>query len=443
MEELPHIVHQRLKGNTNIFAADHPDADLLTAFAEQTLGERERAHLMLHLANCAECREILSLATAESDALPAPSVATSRLKASWFSFSLLRWGTAAALAVIIGAAVMLRDQHKYAATVPGTAVATLRGEQRTDEDLAKRTPSPALNQTPAAPPSSGNFTALTVEARKLPEAKKLTGKRDEVSGANALIAGMAASPVAKAQAKPFAYDSEPSSSSTVADLRERNVPDLDQKQSTGIAGSNPPAPSTNLDTVAAYEEPIPGKAKEEISSATTAAKLGAATGGAVAANKPGEYGQAINGRNPAVGTASETVEVTAASPAIAITSQNSLAKARINIPAPRWTISAGGELERSLDSGKTWDKVPVSTGATFRAFSVIGAELWVGGAKGALFHSSDAGQHWTQVTPVAQGTGLSSDIDTIEFVDRQHGKVGTTTGETWTTPDAGQTWQKH
>lgn len=40
----------------------HPDANLLTAFAENTLVKRERAAVAGHLADCAECREFLALA---------------------------------------------------------------------------------------------------------------------------------------------------------------------------------------------------------------------------------------------------------------------------------------------------------------------------------------------------------------------------------------------
>jgi len=37
---------------------------------------------------------------------------------------------------------------------------------------------------------------------------------------------------------------------------------------------------------------------------------------------------------------------------------------------------------------------------------------------------------------------LTGDIVTIEFTDLQHGHLTTTNGETWLTPDGGQTWQK-
>lgn len=77
-----------------------------------------------------------------------------------------------------------------------------------------------------------------------------------------------------------------------------------------------------------------------------------------------------------------------------------------------------------------------------RALSSSGFEIWVGGSNGALYHSSDAGQHWKQIQPTADGQTLTADIIGVEFTDSTHGTVSTASQETWTTADAGQTWQK-
>jgi photosystem II stability/assembly factor-like uncharacterized protein len=80
---------------------------------------------------------------------------------------------------------------------------------------------------------------------------------------------------------------------------------------------------------------------------------------------------------------------------------------------------------------------------TFRALSAVGSHVWVGGAKGVLYHSADAGTHWTQVKPVSAGQQLSDDIVELRFADGQRGQLSTTSGEVWTTSDAGQTWHKN
>jgi hypothetical protein len=109
---------------------------------------------------------------------------------------------------------------------------------------------------------------------------------------------------------------------------------------------------------------------------------------------------------------------------------------------PRWTLSADGTLQRSLDSGRSWQTIPVSSQTIFRALSANGLDIWVGGAAGALFHSADAGQHWTQVRPVVNGEALTDDIIGVEFRDALHGKLTSARQETWITADTGQTWQK-
>jgi TonB family protein len=43
-------------------SADHPDLNLLAAFAEHTLTEKERAAVIAHLGECADCRQLLVLA---------------------------------------------------------------------------------------------------------------------------------------------------------------------------------------------------------------------------------------------------------------------------------------------------------------------------------------------------------------------------------------------
>jgi photosystem II stability/assembly factor-like uncharacterized protein len=143
--------------------------------------------------------------------------------------------------------------------------------------------------------------------------------------------------------------------------------------------------------------------------------------------------------------------------------------------ASRWTITATGGLQRSLDQGVTWQAIDVianlessSNAASlqisannsrakrkdaqalkrdaptplFRAVAANGAEVWAGGSSGVLYHSQDAGDHWTRIVPASAGSTLTGDILSLEFPDPQHGKVSTSAAEIWITADDGQTWQK-
>jgi hypothetical protein len=108
----------------------------------------------------------------------------------------------------------------------------------------------------------------------------------------------------------------------------------------------------------------------------------------------------------------------------------------------RWSISADGKVQRSQDSGRNWEVVPIAQGATFRAVSAVGAEVWAGGAGGALFHSTDGGEHWSRLAVRQDRNQISGDVVRIEFSDPARGVVVTSTGETWATEDGGQTWQR-
>jgi hypothetical protein len=111
-------------------------------------------------------------------------------------------------------------------------------------------------------------------------------------------------------------------------------------------------------------------------------------------------------------------------------------------PLSRWTISSDGRLQHSIDAGLTWQPVAVADKASFRALSANGPDVWVGGAAGLLYHSGDSGSSWTKVKPAFANVTLTTDIAAIEFTDLQHGRITTSSGEVWSTEDAGQTWRK-
>jgi photosystem II stability/assembly factor-like uncharacterized protein len=113
-----------------------------------------------------------------------------------------------------------------------------------------------------------------------------------------------------------------------------------------------------------------------------------------------------------------------------------------NIIPAQWTLSADGNLQRSVDSGKSWEIVPVGNTSGFRAIFSANSDIWVGGKAGALYHSSDSGQTWAQVVASDNGEKLTTDVTRIEFADGANGSVSAVNGEIWRTSDGGQTWRK-
>jgi hypothetical protein len=112
-------------------------------------------------------------------------------------------------------------------------------------------------------------------------------------------------------------------------------------------------------------------------------------------------------------------------------------------PVANWEVASNGRVQRSFDSGRTWQAITVGgTDVAFHAVFSSGAQVWVGGVAGALYHSANSGLTWAKVIPATAGQTLKADISHIEFSDPQTGAVSATNGEVWLTSDAGQTWRR-
>ena len=461
MSELPKIVRARLKAEPS---GDHPDSNLLAAFAEQALPDRERAPILLHLARCADCRDVLALAAPPGDSVTDALDTTRHVRV--FRWSILRWGAVAACVVIVGSAVLMKRASML--RMQSSKIVAMRSEEVADQDQpSTRQPLPAplpalhgqvsangaheqafvsneagldankktkaaakTNALQAAPPKPLMLTPGLSASRAGGFA---IGHGAGGSGAMAGAAGSAASAYALrsnpgAPAKPASPRAEDKALPVVG----RNVTDLTilspQSQTVEVQAQ---ANEIEADTATAGKQETPGRAKSAV---TAPAALPAAPPPAPSANGA----QLFDRMTP---QSSETVTTNRAAMAKEAASANR-ERMQSYAPVSRWTISSDGQLEHSIDSGKTWQPVAVADNATFRALSPNGPDLWVGGASGLLYHSADAGGHWTRVKPAAGGTNLTADIAAIEFTDARHGKITASNGEVWLTDDAGQTWRK-
>src|SRR5271156_2955572 len=99
MTEVSKIVHGRLRAASR--EEPHPDANLLTAFAEHALAASEREGVLAHLAVCGECRELVALSlpaldtvtvpNANAGALAPPVYAKQKNQKIWMSITQLSW----------------------------------------------------------------------------------------------------------------------------------------------------------------------------------------------------------------------------------------------------------------------------------------------------------------------------------------------------------------
>ena len=190
---IPKIVIERFKGRTvgsegnRQLASDdrqfrHPDANLLAAFLERRLTERERTQVLTHLAACVECREIVAL-TLPSEA-QAAEPAGLPVRSGWSVRPVLGWGAlAAALGAVVVVAVLRQPSrsrvqtasnnvsHTVAANVSETARQSQQplAPQLTSSAATRRTKRKSLEsagevaklQTPAATPQARQVVTLS------------------------------------------------------------------------------------------------------------------------------------------------------------------------------------------------------------------------------------------------------------------------------------------
>src|ERR1019366_7366937 len=205
----------------------HPSPDVLTSFVERTLAPVESEAVTHHLAQCAECREVVFLASnaAEDEvrdgrelmataavgrvaAMPAYA-ATSRPDAARAEASRHRWTIRTRWAVLSAAAVVL--------VAAGLVVQYWRaasGYQTAPLTVASNRPAPASPQAQqsAAPPSSQEAAAkpavpesltkaaphpmAAARAKKVPEATTIAGNASDA------LSAPAAQPTARATTSP-------------------------------------------------------------------------------------------------------------------------------------------------------------------------------------------------------------------------------------------------
>src|ERR1700677_789443 len=457
MEHVAKIVLKRLQETSA--PGPHPDLDLLTAFAEQSLAESERARVMDHLARCGDCREVLSLAlpAMELVAVAASSTpaSTTPARSRWFTWPVLRWGVAAAgiIAMASIGVVQYRQRQKNE-----TLVSSLASPNET-------TAAPqALPQSPPAYESQESVRQAEKEKQAREQNWALSNRADN-SAENMLVR-----PTNPASPEARAMRVAPSGTSAGGRIRSGSA--------GGVAPKVAPSAPRNTFAIAhdsksapqAAAKPAPSASPAQSAEASSSSQTVEVQESQAAPLTPTAKAQASD---QLAAKQKELPSQSDSSKSLSVLKGKNVAAAKSASGTrriPRWSISADGALQRSLDDGKTWLDVNVNSelpsGASkmavtaepenrkkkveaqpspspvFRAVSAQGAEVWAGGSAAMLYHSADYGAHWTRVLPFSSGAALTGDITSVEFSDPQHGRVLTSAGEVWITADDGQSWRQ-
>ena len=434
---IPESVRRRLQAQA---AGEHPDADLLTAFAEHTLAESECERVLSHLAACQACREVVSLTLPEEESAPEVVMPVAQ---SWFRWPLLRWTAVAATVIVVWAAVSVLTPRKPAdVSVPAASPAA---ESKTTEPKAEVQAPGEMAAKKTAPATFGAKQKASVEPART---------RDENERGAASVATLNGVQTAPAPAI-SQYKSHPA-----ADLNANQVQKIQNQQLASgaigklqadkISGPSQPAKDAELaQTKGKNLEDLkkPQESKEENrkdaftldAAAAKAAAVGGISGGALHGNAPAASAKPASPPPP---PAAQNEAVSALRQAETEGAPMALARARTQDLGPvRWHVSTSGAVERSAD-GQTWEKIEIDPSVTFRAISSNDGDLWAGGTGGALFHSSDAGKSWSRVKVGQEGMWVSDTITSVGFPSRNFGMVNTASGAVWETQDGGRSWHR-
>jgi len=491
MEHAPKIVRERLKVAPAL--ARHPDADLLTAFAERSLPEHERGVVLEHLARCGDCRDVVALALPEPEAMQTVFVPRGR----WLTWPALRWGlVTAGVAVIAVVGVIQLQRHQAPTTTKQMARVEAPASPVQSQPPASSLPAPPAEKKekllPVAPaPNAFSAGKASLESGE----NRLSGRSEPptVSVPQPQVGGIASGvahnqfphgpqmPTQWQQQNTRVQGANPAQASVPVQQAADQAAKLTippSSQMVAVEASNPAVPVNNENEAQTQNQELQLQAQSVPSS------VGGAIGGPVGKAKPVVNVEAANlDQTAADATAQQELPTATGNPGMtarSFTQLTALTPSRL----PRWNISPSGALQRSFDQGKTWQDVDVNANLAagtnlaatnytsvvdleksaaraketspdkdkkalkqpaaviFRAVAASGTEVWAGGSSGTLYHSLDAGGHWAQVVPSFNGMAISGDVVSVEFSDAQHGKVTTSTVEVWITSDDGQTWQK-
>ncbi|MBV8051202.1 MAG: zf-HC2 domain-containing protein [Acidobacteriaceae bacterium] len=361
MPQIPKIALQRLGKIAD--PQNHPHPEIIAAFLEDSLATGEQASVLNHLAQCRDCRDILSLSIPEQIGAVSITRGGNRL----LSWPVLRWVGAAACVVVVGTAVSLHYQTRSRSAEltedRSVQVATL------DRKVAEAAPTLAMQQ-------GGNQNAM--EAMKS-ERVPAPGHQKKA------VAGSGGNSIPRAQTADVAGSrAEPNSQLQSADALE--------------ARTAPAAPASPTNEI------VPGRAKEAESTIATA-NMAAAAKASPAAPAAGDLASTSRARLlprwtlTSDGTLQRSLDGGISWESVTVAPQSRLRALAAN-GFDIWVGGSNGALYHSFDAGHRWIQVrPVVNGQVLDA-DVIGVEF-LDPRHGSISTSTletwtteDAGQHW-------------------------------------------------
>jgi hypothetical protein len=444
MSEVPKIVYDRLRAAQP--QGSHPDADVLTAFAEQSLSDGERENVLAHLSACQDCRETIALsfpaleivAQAEMP-IPAsaPAVPTHR---NWFAWPNMRWATLAAAVVVVASALVLRPGKGTHNSTVASVSRKAEAPVSTPKEVPAETESAAPSSTQPTPSVSADHAARTIARAYQEKAGRIEapGAPDLRVHEDSVVAGLKKQAPGPARAAGTVVRGN-----VLSDIKRDDTGEADK-----LALNVPAAPPSSPVGGAVPSSRSVGAASETVEvDGERGAPAQAPTEERLLAENRVEPAAIQKAKAPSTDEAKRQVTPRARTEALGASSNYA-----VHFDAPvsaLWRLSEG-MLQRSIDSGSTWATV-LHPDQKLLCRAVRGNEIWAGGQAGTLFHSFDSGNTWTQIHPsfvsneklsVGEGQPLTADIVSVEFVGSGAVSFITSQKESWMSLDTGRTWSK-
>jgi photosynthesis system II assembly factor YCF48-like protein/putative zinc finger protein len=489
MPELSNLLRQRLAaGQTKGFLV-HPDADTLTAYAEQSLSANERQNVVLHLAQCEECREVVALSQTVVPEMAVQTVVKPAPVSGWRRLLSPTFGLAAAVAAMALIAVMVMQlPQKTGQPAPATqqAKATSSGNQAADQITPAQPTAQADVRPSAAIPERSSRSAAAPRT----ETKERDLSRAWETPSIATVTALPSAPSAKLSANAtaftasvqkkdylntnffdansgenyanYTYDGQNSndsaaapqpqagaSSNTFAANNSFSVNGLAAKNSGITIFSDIPQNANSKSnlrilTPAPPSQPFGYKLRTMAEATVHALVHPARPSPAIRVGNLGNSTMGSSGMFASTLEKSQPAEV----PATAEKAESGLARTDAFTPnalsarlrsesAPIIWKVAGGKLLKAAASSQWEDAYPSTNDSIeFSFVTARGNDVWAGGSHAALVHSRDAGTTWEMVHLGKAATGnivaIIAGASTV--------LVKTSDNQTWSSSDGGNTW---
>lgn len=476
-----------------------PEAEILAAYMDRTLAAEETSRYELHFSKCTQCREQLGAMVRMGEAESAGGAhGSAPAKVAPFRAWALGWHWLAPAAVLLsfalvwfiryrvqtrnathmwtkGLVAMNRPQQPPAATPAAPPPVELRNAPSSyAPPLALEQASPAVKTPP--PKISRGADSLVAKEKKEP-AEMLDGvERRSPAGAvggNAgapvlgMVRGQAAEEAQSHQTTNLKLMSQPPPSKAAPAPAPKVAVAAETAKTVSAAAPPPPPVGTPFGAGGTAGGVVTGQSTAQTVEVTSAAPVvaenmasGSGAGNGVAGDK------SAAAQNGNIGATQDSAALSVIDNEASNENFKKLDKAErkaathaddkspnlINglptrdaqgiavIPTPdgsvAWRILAQGLVERSTDSGATWQGMQISADAQLLAGSAPTADVcWLVGRNGWIFMTRDS-KNWTRIRPPAK-----LDFVGVTATDATTAVVTTSDGRKYATSNGGKKWQ--